>query len=404
MPDAGLALDAVTVVEHGDGVPVRYCGRLLHQLGARVIRVEDPEAGRPVKDTGGSSRSFDERVPAALTAYLDAGKESVCLNLGSKTGREILGKLCAKADVLLLAARRGEITALGVPIEGEALRQAARVVVSLTPWGSEAPRAMDSATDLLLYHGGGLGSITPRFANNPEEPPLRMGYPIAEFVAGLNAAVSTLAGLEHLQLTGEGSLVEVSGQQAIAYAMGMYSAYPSYEGRAVSRVSRPELAPYHFLPCKDGWVMVICPEQHQWDSLVALMGHPAWAEGELFNSSRSRAEYWDAIEPQLMEWTATMTRDELYHAAQARRIPLAPVSTMDAVLASRQLAERGFLVDVDVAGIPVAMPGMSFRSDPPLASPASRAPNRGEHTRAVLQREAGLSPDELDAMRRNGIT
>jgi crotonobetainyl-CoA:carnitine CoA-transferase CaiB-like acyl-CoA transferase len=86
-----------------------------------------------------------------------------------------------------------------------------------------------------------------------------------------------MAGINHLRETGEGSIVDASGQQAIAHAEALYFAYHTYEQRDSSRVSRPGLAPFHFLPCRDGHVMIICPEEHQWRSLVDLMGNPVGA-------------------------------------------------------------------------------------------------------------------------------
>jgi crotonobetainyl-CoA:carnitine CoA-transferase CaiB-like acyl-CoA transferase len=239
---------------------------------------------------------------------------------------------------------------------------------------------MRHAGDLLQYHGGGLGSITPRFANNPEEPPLRLGYPISDFLTGLNAAVTALAAFAEASASGTPIVADVSGQQAIAFAMGLYSVFPAYEGRAVSRVSRPELAPYHFLPCRDGWVMVICPEQHQWQSLMELMGSPAWSQSELFDTSGGRAENWDAIEPFLVEWLQDRDAADIYVAAQARRIPLAPVSGPAALLESPQLQHRAFFERAAIGGREVRVPGVPFASEPVLA----KAPESGESSFTIF--------------------
>ncbi|MCC7363816.1 MAG: CoA transferase [Dehalococcoidia bacterium] len=347
------ALDGVGVVQVGEWAAVAFAGRTLAQYGAAVTQFRVPP-GHLVEPPAG-----DPRVAESLAA----GKAVVDVEAGA-TGRELVARAMSGATIVLTSRTppevEGDLAEFGLAPPA--------VLVCVTAWGGDGPPAMRTATDLLQYHGGGLGSITPRYANNPGEPPLRLGFPIAEFVTGLNAVTSALAALNRWRETGEPAAVDVSGQQAVAYAMGMYSAFPSFEDRAVSRVSRPELAPYHFLPCRDGWIMVICPEQHQWQSLVDLMGNPDWADSPVFETSGGRAENWDAIEPFLVEWLADKAADDVYRAAQARRIPLAPVSTMQAVLASPQLRHRGFFREQELGGRRVEVPGLPFRSTPSLAA------------------------------------
>lgn len=316
----------------------------------------------------------DDTPGVALQELLALGKDRLGLDQTSRQDRETLTSLVGATRILITDWPHADLEALGLATKGRRLREAGLVIATISSWGEEGPAVMREAGDLLMYHGGGLGSITPRFANNPGEPPLRLGYPITHFLTGLNAAVCVLAALEHRRLTGEGCLADVSGQQAVAHAMGMYLAFPSYAGFALSRVSRPGLAPYHFLPCRDGWIMVICPEQHQWQGLVGLMGHPDWADNELFGTSDGRAANWDAIEPFLVEWMADKTKQELYVMAQGARVPLAPVNNADALLDSPQLAAREFFVEAMIAGRSIRIPGVPFKSQPSLTVKATESP------------------------------
>lgn len=354
MPDpaAPLALTGITVIEYGESVAVRFCGRLLATMGACVIRVPGKFAGSP----------------PPIAEYLDGGKQSADIATETVAGRKLFTRLVEQTGNLIAGCRPSDLEALGVHTRSPELEQRQVVIAALSPWGNEGPEVMLEATDLLLFHGGGLGSITPRFANNPEQPPLRLGFPISEYLAGQNAAIAVLAGLNHRRETGQGSLADISGQQVIAHAFSMYAAYPMYAGRSVSRVSQPENAPFHFLPCRDGWVMIICPEQHQWQSFVDLMGNPEWADSPVFATPALRGENWDAIEPFIIEWMADWKQDDLYREAQARRIPLAPVNTMEKVLQSTHLKERAFFQDHTVDGKTVQMPGLPFKSSPPLAA------------------------------------
>jgi crotonobetainyl-CoA:carnitine CoA-transferase CaiB-like acyl-CoA transferase len=380
-----LALAGTTVVQDGASIAIAFAGRVLASYGAEVVEVATAHDKAPTSASG-----------QRQAEYLAQGKQITGIDIERPEGAALFARLIGAAGIVLTSRTLDEYRALaeragsGLPL----------VLVSVTPWGSEGPPVMQAAGDLLEYHGGGLGSITPRFANNPAEPPLRLGFPLAEFLTGLNAAVSALAALTHARVSGEPATVDVSGQQAIAFAMGMYLAFPSYEGRAVTRVSRPELAPYHFLPCKDGWIMVICPEQHQWQSLVELMGSPDWAQSEVFDTSGGRALNWDAIEPFLIEWLKDWTANDVFHAAQARRIALAPVSGMDALLASEQLAHRSFFAPGVIDGRKVQAPGIPFHSEPPIAvAPTTPA----AHESVRLPELLGISESEAQALRAAGV-
>ncbi|OAI41557.1 hypothetical protein AYO38_00560 [bacterium SCGC AG-212-C10] len=341
-----------TIVQLGDSTAAGYCGRLLATSGRQVISVV----------TAGSAAASDgSPAELATRAYLAQGK--VAIDASSDLQPALA--LIADAECLITDRTLGELAAFGIATDLETARKRPLVVVSITPWGSDGPPAMRNATDLLMFHGGGLGVITPRFANNPEEPPLRLGYPVSDYLLGLNAAVAAMAGINHLRETGEGSVIDCSGQHAVAHAEGLYFAYDSYEQRNSTRVSQPGLAPFHFLPCLDGYVMIICPEEHQWRSLVTLMGSPEWAEAETFATSASRALYWDAIEPLVVEWLADKTREELYHRAQAARVPLAPVNNVDSLLSSAHLRSREFFSDLETAGRTFQAPGRPYRQTGP---------------------------------------
>ncbi|MFN0145160.1 MAG: CoA transferase [Dehalococcoidia bacterium] len=342
------------MVQLGTSAAAGYCGLLLTYGGAEVV-VVDPE-DLPA-----------DAAAAAVRTYLGAGKGARDLDLANESGRAELRALLAGASCLIADRTLPELAELGLAIDRATVAANSLVVVCVTPWGSEGPAAMREASDLHMFHAGGLGAITPRFANNPDEPPLRTGYPLSEYLLGLNAAVAAMAGLNHLRETGEGSVIDVSGQQAIAHASSIYFAAWSYEHRRSSRVSRPGLAPFHFLPCRDGHIMIICPEEHQWRALVELMGNPEWAQSELFETSVTRALYWDAIEPELVAWMADKTRDELYHLAQEKRVPLAPVNNVEAVLASEHLANRGFFVPLPPVNSNLMAPGRAFKQQSPLA-------------------------------------
>lgn len=396
-------LAGLLVVEIASGLAGPYCGQLLAQASARVVKIEPPSDGDTARTTEPSAGGAPDPLATGLFTYLNRGKESLSLNLSAATGQELAQRLLCSADVLLTDLSSQGLRGRGLAIPALLAARLRLVITTITPWGADGALAELGGPDLILFHGGGLGAITPRFANNPADPPLRLGAPLAEFVTGLTAAVATLHAVGLAREGGEGQHVDVSGQQAIAFATGFYATYPSYEHRAVSRVSRPGLAPYHFLPCSDGWVMLICPEEHQWRKFVRLMGDPEWADSPVFATVALRAQNWDALEPSITEWTRQRTRDELYRAAQAARVPLAAVDMVDSLLRSEHLAARGFFQSLPGSERAVRMPGSPVRSTDAPPRPLGSAPRLGEHTAAVLTQELGLQAASLPDLRHAGI-
>jgi crotonobetainyl-CoA:carnitine CoA-transferase CaiB-like acyl-CoA transferase len=160
-----------------------------------------------------------------------------------------------------------------------------------------------------------------------------------------------------------------------------------------------------FFQCKDGgWIFVLCVEEHQWQSFVELMGNPEWAKWEVFGNRLLRAQNYDALRPLLEQEVRKWTVDELYRAANERKIPFAPASTMGDLLRSDHLRARGFFVTVDhpVAGrYEYAGAPYKFSRTPwELRSPA---PTLGQHNEEVLQGLLGLSETEIDSLRQEGI-
>ena len=139
------------------------------------------------------------------------------------------------------------------------------------------------------------------------------------------------------------------------------------------------------MECRDGWIFVCCVEEHQWRSFVEIMGNPEWAQMELFENRLARGDNFDALQAFLQEWCREQSVDELYAAAQKRRIPFAPVSTMGDLVSSPHLRARGFFATLDhpVAGS-VVMPGAPYRMTATPWTLRTPAPTLGQHTAELL--------------------
>jgi crotonobetainyl-CoA:carnitine CoA-transferase CaiB-like acyl-CoA transferase len=400
---AAQALNGVRVIEYGQMVAAPYAAKLLADLGAEVIKVE-PLAGDPARARGPFPGGVADPNASGLFLYLNSNKRGITLDLGSERGRDLLTALADGADVLVHNIAPREMNDLGLDYAALAARNPRLVMTSITPFGIEGPHSRYEATDLVLWNAGGIAYLNGGGPGTEEMPPLKAFGQQAEFQGGVNAAVATLGALFASLRDGRGQHVTISIQECIAAILELTYEYWPYMGLVASRLGVKPIQPLDFMECRDGWIFLCCIEEHQWRGFVELMDHPDWADLELFENRLSRAQNWDALKLMLQEWVKEQSVDELYQAAQARRIPFAPVSTMGDLLRSEHLHARGFFATWSQPGVgDFTVPGAPYHfSETPwrLRSPA---PRLGEHTADVLARRAGLPAAEIAALRAAGV-
>jgi crotonobetainyl-CoA:carnitine CoA-transferase CaiB-like acyl-CoA transferase len=230
-------------------------------------------------------------------------------------------------------------------------------------------------------------------------PPLKPYGFQAAYQGGVNAALATMGALFSRRKSGKGQHVEVSIQQCIASILEMTLANWTYMGVPTVRWGQRPIQPVDMFQCKDGgWIFTLCIEEHQWQALVELMEAPEWTQWEVAANRFVRASNWDALRPFMEEWVAQWNTDDLYRAAQAKRVPFAPASTLGDLLDSEHLKARGFFVEVThpVAG-KLTQAGAPYRFGATPWEVRRPAPTLGQHNTEVLT-EAGLSSADIDAL------
>ena len=158
---------------------------------------------------------------------------------------------------------------------------------------------------------------------------------------------ATLGSFYRQRVTGEGMQLDVSEQESVIQNVNAAIARYSYTKQISRRTDVVDMAPHHILPCKDGFIYASFVQEHQWRRFVEVMGHPDWADSELFETAEIRSQYWDALKPLMLEWTMQHTVEEIYRRSQERGIPLGAVRTADQVLKDKQMMARGFFVEVE---------------------------------------------------------
>jgi crotonobetainyl-CoA:carnitine CoA-transferase CaiB-like acyl-CoA transferase len=371
------------VLECGELVGGAYAAKLLADLGADVVKIEAP-AGDAARQRGPFPGGVPHPDRSGLFLYLNANKRGVVLDLTSTDGREQLAALAARADLLIHNIAPGEMAAHGLDYDALAAANPRLVMTSVTPYGLTGPRRDWAATDLTLWNAGGIAYLN----GSPDAedlPPLAPFGQQAQFQGALNAAIASLAALFARRRSGRGQHVIVSIQESLAAILELTFEYWPYMGLIASRLGRKPIQPLDFLECRDGWIFVCCVEEHQWQELVRMMGNPEWAELEIFADRLSRGANWDALKIFLQEWASEQRVMDLYAAAQRRRIPFAPVSTMGDLLASEHLKARGFFAVLQPPGSdPIRVPGAPYRLSATPWALRRPAPRLGEHTAEVL--------------------
>ncbi len=269
------------------------------------------------------------------------------------------------------------------------------VMVSITSFGQTGPYKDYKGCDLISWHMGGVGFVTPRHVGTTEQEPLRV-MQMADFITGMTAAVATLTALHVQRRTGIGQQVDVSGFEALARMGYWNTVYWPFEHHSPTRASRSSHFPLHFFKCKDGWIFVHGVEEHHWRGLVDMMGKPTWAEEELFNNSISRAEYQESLEPLIAEWAKNYTKMEIFEAAKAKGVPIAPLNSTAELFENRQLAERAFFVNVEhpEAG-KLTYPGIPYKSPGVPWSIRKPAPLLGQHNEDIYHNQLGYTEKDL---------
>jgi crotonobetainyl-CoA:carnitine CoA-transferase CaiB-like acyl-CoA transferase len=396
-----LALEGLRVVDLSQGIAGPYCARLLADCGAEVIKVEPP-AGDYARRLG----PFPDDVPhhdrGGLFIHLNGNKKSVTLDAGSESGRAVLRRLLAKADVLVESEAPGRMASLGLGYDDLKDALPELVYCSVTPFGQTGPYSGYRGNSLTCMALSGLMYTT----GDPDKEPLTTGGEPAEYFAGLTAWVAVLAALEHRAVHGGGQQIDVSMLEALGaadeYNTAMYASLGAVRKRYYSRHHIPAY-PAEIYPCRDGYIVAVSGASGFPLGMAILLEQPELESHPLFVNFWMRIILWrqfeEILRPYLMEhdWRDLLTR------AQELRIPFGPVMSPRLLLEDEHLKERGFFGEVEqpevgmiqMAGPPVKMSETPLRSGP--------APMLGEQTTEVLA-ELGYEAEDARILRERGVT
>ena len=352
-------LEGIRVLEIAGAVGVAYAAKLFADLGADVIRLE--------LDSLGADSDLVAQRPHDVGRWLNTNKRSI---VGS------FETLLIDADLLLHDLAPHRALSVGLDFETVSAVNERLVVCSITPFGMTGPYAGFVAGELNVIHGSSWGFLSPSAATRVELAPLKAPGHHATLNAATTAATVALAAVDAAQRTGHGEHVDFSVFAAAAKMTETAPASASYQGVDASRLGVKIVIPWNIYACRDGLVQFICPEETQWKSFVEVMGNPDWTKLDLFADGPSRRENADLVDLYIAEWMAPRTVDDVCTQAQAARVCISPMNTMEQLDRDPHFLERGFFVTTPDG---IRLPGPAAKFDRDWWRIRHDAPTRGQH-------------------------
>jgi benzylsuccinate CoA-transferase BbsE subunit len=389
-----------------------FCGRVLADLGAEVLKLESP-GGDPARREPPFRRDLPSPDSSLPFWSANAGKLSVTLNVFSADGRALLLRLVEQADFLIESFPPGRLDATGLGYAALNRVNPRLVMVSISPFGQTGPHAGRLGGDLIAMAAGGLLYIS----GDSDRPPVRIGVPQSVPQAGLQAAVGALIAHRDRRATGQGQHIDLSTQEAIMATLDVVPMVWAFQQENVERGARTRVGPVFMRSiwrCADGYVswrwakgaararrMAPIIDWMKEDSVAAGLDAIDWDTGSINELTDEEVVRWEEA---FARFFLRHTRAELFERALADRLFLMRVNTVADLVADPQLAARGFFAPVeqpDGEGS-ARFPGPLYTGTGPRPAPG-RPPRLGEHNLAIYCDRLGLSRQELAALYAAGI-
>lgn len=397
-------LSGIRVLDLTNVLSGPFCTYQLALLGADVLKIERPDGGDLARRLGADRQASARNMGSSFVA-VNAGKESMTLNLKHDAGKAILRALAAKADVLVENFRPGVMERLGLGAKALLASNPRLTYCAISGFGNDGPLAPVPAYDQIIQGLSGAMSIT----GDAKSAPLRVGYPVADTVGGLSAALAICAALFEARRTGQGRIIDVSMLEATLSTMGWVVSNYLNAGVVPAPMGNENFtaAPSGTFACGEGLLNIAANETRQFLALCRVIGRPELARDERFRERDTRKVYRAELKREIeaalrgdsaANWEARMT---------AAGVPAGLVLTVPEAIAQPQLVERQFVHELEDCEIPqrVTRAGFRFLDAANRASaggPSMRAPFLSEHTDVRL-RELGFDSERIARLRDQGV-
>jgi formyl-CoA transferase len=393
------ALAGLRVIEMGSLIAGPFCGQILGDFGAEVIKLEDPRTGDPMRQWGRS-------LPKGQSPWwpvIGRNKKSVGLDLRQAEGQDLARTLIASADIVIENFRPGAMEKWGLSYDALSASNPGLIMARVSGFGQTGPLSHRAGYGLIGEAMGGLRHIT----GEPDRPPARAGISIGDSLAAMHAAMGVMMALHSRHATGRGQVVDAALYESVLAVMENLITEYDLTGYARERSGSvlPGIAPSNVYPCAgDEMILIGGNGDTVFARLCEVMGQPELAADPRFATHAARGERQGELDERISAWTATYNLDDLLARLEEKGVPCGRIYRAPDMLSDPHFAAREAIVTLDhpvfgqvkmqnVFPKLSATPGQVRWPGPPL----------GAHTDEVLQTLAGASPQDLSDLRTRGV-
>jgi len=371
-------LKGIRVIEICNVAAGPYCGMLLADMGADVIKVERPGTGDSLRSWPPISDGYSENF-----ASLNRNKRSVTLNLKDPEDLKKAIQLASNADILIENNRPGVMDRLGLGQEKLSALNPKLIYCSISAYGQSGPRSKEGGFDLTLQAMSGLMSVT----GEPNGPPIKAGVPICDFAAGLYAAFSIVSALHEVKETGQGTHIDVSMLGASLGIAALQTSEYFGTGKDPKKLgsAHPRNAPYQVFSCKDGYFGMAAGNNDLWRRLCEAIEHKSLLEDSRFLDSQLRAKHQVELKNILEDSFQHKTAEQWLNILRVAGVPCARINNYSDILSDPQVEHMGWVQPITLPnGHQTKTFASPIRFEHRTAKVHRRPPLLGEHNDEIL--------------------
>ncbi|MBR3371291.1 MAG: CoA transferase [Rhodobacteraceae bacterium] len=390
-------LSGLRVIEMGSFIAGPFCGQLLADLGADVIKIEPPRKGDAMREWGAARKNGE----TLWWSVIARNKRSLALDLRGAEGQKVVSALLGHADILVENFRPGTLEKWGLAPDSLMARNPRLIVARVSGFGQTGPWAGRTGFGAIAEAMAGLRHL----GGFADRPPVRTGLSVGDSLAGMFTCIGVLAALHERDKSGQGQVVDVGITDAVLAIsesiLAEFSATGAVRGR--TGTSLPRIAPSNIYPVAgDGWVLIAANGDAIFRRLARAMGQPALCDDPRFATHMARGDNQQVLDQIIADWTARHTESALLALMEDHAIPAGPICTAADVHANPHFRARGAVVDIPTQRFgSLTMQGVVPRLSRTPGAIRWDGPQLGEHTDQILG-SLGYGGHDIEALRAKG--
>lgn len=388
------ALAGLRLIEMGQLIAGPFCGQLMGDHGAEVIKIEPPKVGDAM-------RSWGQGIPLWFSV-VGRNKKSITLNLREKEGQEIVKKLVAKSDFLLENFRPGTMEKWGLGYDQLSAINEALIMIRVSGYGQTGPYASRAGYGSIGEAMGGMRYI----AGEPDRPPSRAGLSIGDSLAATYACLGAMMALHHRHVTGKGQVVDSAIYEAVLANMESTVAEYTVAGHIRERTGSilPKIAPSNVYETKDGSVLIGGNQDSVWKRMSAMMGQPELGDDPRYATHVARGENQTELDDLINVWTRTLTSQEVLDLCEVNGVPAGNIFRAPEMLADPHFKARDALVKMDHPQHEnFVMQNVAPKLSDTPGGVETIGPDLGAHNEAIYGELLGMDSAKISDLRERGI-